>query len=102
MKPFGTVARPRGTFARYSTTTQVYPRPFKYHVGISFAGKAADAELRVARQNGRFSETSPIGQWRDLQTNVKKDVDSKDAGQDFFYVQQVTAYTMLDWHVNLL
>ena len=74
----------------YSSTTNTFPRPFKLHFGVSFAGKRPDSELLQARQKGRFSVSSPVGQWRDQLLTHKKEVPSLDAGQDFWYIQEVS------------
>lgn len=69
----------------YST----FPRPFNLHFGVSFAGKPPDAEILRARRAGRFSDSSPVGQFRDSILRRPRAVQSNDAGQDFLYIQEV-------------
>ncbi|EJD05929.1 uncharacterized protein FOMMEDRAFT_153275 [Fomitiporia mediterranea MF3/22] len=67
-------------------------RPFKIHVGASFEGKPPEYRatpgrpLKVATD---FPIGSDIRAWRDAMLSRPKGVPSKDAGEDFFYVQEV-------------
>lgn len=67
-------------------------RPFKIHVGVSFAGKPA--EFRTVLQKRRnpipdFPEGNDIARWRAEMLAWPKAVRSREAGEDFFYVQEV-------------
>jgi protein phosphatase PTC7 len=61
-------------------------RPFTFHIGASWAGKPAD-QTKVPKVP--FPSDSPVGTWRDHTLSRPKAVRSDDAGEDFFYVQEV-------------
>lgn len=68
------------------------PRPFKVHIGVSFAGKPNEfrAPLKKRRKNGLdFPPESEIAKWRAKSLARVKGVPAKDAGEDFFFVQEV-------------
>ncbi|KAF8575553.1 protein serine/threonine phosphatase 2C [Ramaria rubella] len=72
--------------ARFHSTV-LPPRPFKFHIGASFAAKPAhthDDHLKAG-----FLPDSPIGLWRDNALRRTKAVQSNSAGEDFFFVQEV-------------
>lgn len=63
-------------------------RPYKFHIGASWAGKPPEPgpkQLHIP-----FASESVIGAWRDKTLSRPKAVRSKDAGDDFFYVQEVS------------
>lgn len=62
------------------------PRPFKFHVGTSFAGKP-DHPHQTGFEG--FARDSPIAIWRDSVLQREKSVNSLSAGEDFFFVQEV-------------
>ena len=64
------------------------PRPYRFHIGASWAGKPPQPGLR--RRLVPFASDSAIGAWRDDTLSRSKSVSSKDAGEDFFYVQEVS------------
>lgn len=61
-------------------------RPFTFHIGASWAGKPADG-TKVPKVP--FPSNSLVGAWRDHTLSWPKAVRSDDAGEDFFYVQEV-------------
>jgi hypothetical protein len=63
-------------------------RPYKFHVGASWAGKPT--EWGPKRLHIPFAPESVIGSWRDETLSRPKAVPSRDAGEDFFYVQEVS------------
>ncbi|KAG6890704.1 hypothetical protein C0995_005077 [Termitomyces sp. Mi166 len=60
-------------------------RPYKFHVGASWAGKQAN--LSQGPNAPFFPPDSDIGMWRDHTLSKLKAADSTSAGQDFFFVQ---------------
>lgn len=70
------------------------PRPYKFHIGASWAGKPAERG-RKPLDTVPFTPDSPIGAWRDATLSRPKSVASKDAGEDFFYVQEVSFLCMI-------
>ncbi|KIJ25686.1 hypothetical protein M422DRAFT_273360 [Sphaerobolus stellatus SS14] len=75
---------------RCLSTTVPPPRPFKFHIGASFANKPEHPRLQAAlnKDNPGFLKDSPIGLWRDSTLNRKKAVSSTSAGEDFFFIQE--------------
>lgn len=63
-------------------------RPYQFHVGASWAGKPPGPGPK--RLNVPFASESVVGTWRDKTLSWPKMVNSKDAGEDFFYVQEVS------------
>lgn len=62
-------------------------RPFTFHIGASWAGKPAD-QTKVPKVP--FPPDGLVGAWRDHTLSRTKAVRSDDAGEDFFYVQEVS------------
>ena len=60
-------------------------RPFTFHIGASWAGKPEPTSMAKVP----FPSKDPIGTWRDHTLSRSKTVRSDDAGEDFFYVQEV-------------
>ncbi|KAF5357913.1 hypothetical protein D9756_001579 [Leucocoprinus leucothites] len=72
--------------SRLSTTTSL-PRPYAFHIGASWAGKLqSDLDPRFKIP---FPSEGPIGSWRDETLSRPKAVKSADAGEDFFFVQEM-------------
>lgn len=66
------------------------PRPFKFHIGASFAGKPEQLRQSALGKDAEgFPKDSPIGIWRDSALKRKKSVVSTSAGEDFFFVQEM-------------
>lgn len=72
---------------RTLSTSTTLPRPYTFHIGASWAGKV-DRDLDK-RFKIPFSPDGPIGSWRDKMLSRPKAVKSLDAGEDFFFVQEV-------------
>lgn len=64
------------------------PRPYKFHIGASWAGKPSEPGPKLL--NVSYAADSAIGTWRDKVLSRPKTAVSKDAGEDFFYIQEVT------------
>ncbi|KAG6818125.1 hypothetical protein H0H87_000030 [Tephrocybe sp. NHM501043] len=62
-------------------------RPYKFHIGASWAGKNLSKGLKAPP----FPADSEIGAWRDQTLSRPKGIDSTSAGQDFLFVQPVDA-----------
>ncbi|KAH7930759.1 protein serine/threonine phosphatase 2C [Leucogyrophana mollusca] len=62
-------------------------RPYKFHIGASWAGKPPDPKV-VPLNHPPFTAESPVGRWRDEMLARPKHALShgKDAGEDFFYI----------------
>ncbi|KAI0336514.1 protein serine/threonine phosphatase 2C [Cubamyces sp. BRFM 1775] len=64
------------------------PRPYRFHVGASWAGKPHDPRgPRV--KTSPFPPDSPIGKWRDQMLSKPNAPAGKHIGEDFFYVQDL-------------
>ncbi|KAH9901361.1 protein serine/threonine phosphatase 2C [Cubamyces lactineus] len=64
------------------------PRPYRFHVGASWAGKPHDPRgPRV--KSSPFPPDSPIGKWRDQMLSKPNTPAGKHIGEDFFYVQDM-------------
>ena len=71
----------------YSHSSPVLaPRPYTFHIGASWAGKHDDNPKKV---KAAFPPDTLIGTWRDKTLSRPKAVRSQDAGEDFFFVQEV-------------
>lgn len=66
-------------------------RPYKFHIGASWAGKPPDRDRKTLKTEP-FAADSVIGAWRDKTLSRPKAASSKDAGEDFFYVQEVRSF----------
>lgn len=67
------------------------PRPYRFHVGASWAGKPHDPRgPRV--KTSPFPADSPIGKWRDTILSRPNAPAGTHIGEDFFYVQDVSIY----------
>ena len=73
-------------------------RPFRIHVGASFAGKPPEfrSSLALRRKPIKdFPPNSDIALWRAQMLSRPKSIPSKDAGEDFYYVQEVCITVLL-------
>lgn len=61
-------------------------RPYTFHIGASWAGKAPDS---VELQKVPFPSDGLIGAWRDKTLAQGQAARGRDAGEDFFFVQEV-------------
>jgi protein phosphatase PTC7 len=62
------------------------PRPYTFHIGASWAGKTGESS-KVKKVP--FPSDGVVGAWRDRTLSRPKMVKSDDAGEDFFYIQEV-------------
>ncbi|KAI0082669.1 protein serine/threonine phosphatase 2C [Panus rudis PR-1116 ss-1] len=69
-------------------STSALPRPFRFHVGASWAGKQPDP-IKKKIKTASFPSTSAIGAWRDHVLSRPKANKRKDIGEDFFYIQDM-------------
>lgn len=82
------------------------PGPYKVYTGASFAGKPL--EDRPVRRRRRtvidFPEGSDISSWRKEMLSRPKAVQCSEAGEDFFYIQDVRLFCCLlnKYHLNAL
>ncbi|EIN07379.1 protein serine/threonine phosphatase 2C [Punctularia strigosozonata HHB-11173 SS5] len=68
--------------------------PYTFHVGVGYAGKPPD---RIKRRFAAFPSGHPIATWRDEMLALpwekgygpSNNARNRDAGEDFFYVQQM-------------
>lgn len=66
------------------------PRPYQFHVAVSWAGKPIDPRERVSKTTP-FSHDSEIGTWRDHSLARQSHISGgTHIGEDFFYVQDVS------------
>lgn len=63
-------------------------RPYTFHIGASWAGKPEYEPSQPFKIP--FPSDTLIGTWRDKMLSKKKAVKSADAGEDFFFVQEVS------------
>ncbi|KAH7914666.1 phosphatase 2C-like domain-containing protein [Hygrophoropsis aurantiaca] len=70
-----------------SISSEPLSRPYKFHIGVSWAGKPPDPKVKPLK-HPRFAAESPIGRWRDeMLVRPKHAVNlAKSAGEDFFYI----------------
>lgn len=71
------------------------PRAFKFHIGVSFAGKPEHfhGQLTDEQKKLTFPGDSPIGIWKEHALKRKKSVRSVSTGDDFYFVQEVRFVT---------
>ncbi|KZT31609.1 hypothetical protein SISSUDRAFT_1072613 [Sistotremastrum suecicum HHB10207 ss-3] len=82
---------------RYQSTSTPFPRPFRFYLGASFAGKPPHPQVAALRRdNVGFPPDSPIARWRDRTLAMRKSVQSRSAGEDFFYIQEGVAFGVAD------
>ena len=76
------------------------PRPYRFHVGASWAGKPPDPRgPRV--KSVPFPPDSPIGKWRDLTLSRPNPGAGRHIGEDFFYIQDVSGAVVFVFDVRL-
>ncbi|TFY72702.1 hypothetical protein EVG20_g301 [Dentipellis fragilis] len=69
------------------------PRPYRFHIGASWQAKPPDPPSKrhpIANNTEPFAPDSPIGIWRDKTLSRPKAGSSKSAGEDFFYIEDVS------------
>lgn len=76
----------RVRFLATATTSSHVTRPYTFHIGASWAGKPEDPS---AKRKVPFPEDTLIGGWRDKMLAWPKAVQSKNAGEDFFFIQEM-------------
>ncbi|PCH38203.1 hypothetical protein WOLCODRAFT_130753 [Wolfiporia cocos MD-104 SS10] len=64
------------------------PRPYRFHVGASWAGKPPDPQARRIKTKP-FQPDSEIVGWRDKLLSIYQSPAGKHVGEDFFYVQEM-------------
>ncbi|KAF8964676.1 phosphatase 2C-like domain-containing protein [Flammula alnicola] len=62
------------------------PRPYTFHIGASWQGKPEDPTLIPKVP---FPHDTLIGAWRDRMLERAKTTNNNDAGEDFFFVQEM-------------
>ena len=83
---------PRSLLRFYSYSSSIpqihttSPRPYTFHIGASWAGKPDENSMK---KKSAFPPDTIIGMWRDKTLSRPKAVRSQDAGEDFFFVQEV-------------
>ena len=70
---------------RFRSLATLAPRPYTFHIAASWAGKAEDRRIRKVP----FPPDTPIGTWRDKMLSRPKSAYNHDAGEDFFFIQEV-------------
>ncbi|TFL07583.1 phosphatase 2C-like domain-containing protein [Pterulicium gracile] len=76
--------------SRFSSalSTQSFPRrAYTLHIAASWAGKPVDAQTKQHAKP--FASTSEIGAWRDQTLAANNSLGVADAGEDFFYIEQM-------------
>ncbi|KAI1795899.1 protein serine/threonine phosphatase 2C [Ganoderma leucocontextum] len=81
------------THARYyspspPSSSSSLPRPYRFHVGASWAGKPHDPRGPRVKSTP-FSPDSPVGKWRDASLSRPNAAAGKHIGEDFFYIQDM-------------
>lgn len=66
------------------------PRPYRFHVGASWAGKQPDPQMRRIKTKP-FAPDGTIGKWKDDMLSKFNSSVGNYVGEDFFYVQDVSA-----------
>lgn len=85
--------------SRFSSalSTQSFPRrAYTLHIAASWAGKPVDAQTKQHAKP--FASTSEIGAWRDQTLAANNSLGVADAGEDFFYIEQVRGGTLRGWN----
>ncbi|KAH9951240.1 protein serine/threonine phosphatase 2C [Amylocystis lapponica] len=81
--------KPYSVIKPHSRSVSSLPRPYRFHIGASYAGKPPDPQSRRLKTKS-FAPDSEIGRWRD-KTLAKYESAAADdhIGEDFFYVQDM-------------
>jgi hypothetical protein len=74
--------------ARFMATMH---RAYRFHIGASWAGKPPDPIHHPLTESPPFPADSVIGKWRDDTLSRTRTIMSNDAGEDFFFVQEVSS-----------
>ena len=74
-----------------SASSSSLPRPYRFHVGASWAGKPHDPRGPRVKSNP-FPPDSPVGRWRDATLARPNAAAGKHIGEDFFYIQDVSVF----------
>ncbi|KAI0748101.1 protein serine/threonine phosphatase 2C [Daedaleopsis nitida] len=69
-------------------TSSSLPRPYRFHIGASWAGKPPDPRGPRVKSNP-FPPDSPIGKWRDATLSRPNPAAGVHIGEDFFYIQDM-------------
>ncbi|KAI0341673.1 protein serine/threonine phosphatase 2C [Trametopsis cervina] len=69
------------------------PRPYRFHVGASWAGKPFNPRDRKVI-NQPFASDHPVAVWRDHVLSRPNGGGGKHIGEDFFYIQEVDAQSI--------
>lgn len=85
---------------RHYSVENSLPRPYRFHVGASWAGKPRDRRAPPLLVKP-FSPDSEIGRWRDVQLSRHYSPYGSHIGEDFFYIQEVSSHWCLDCLFNL-
>ncbi|KZT68118.1 protein serine/threonine phosphatase 2C [Daedalea quercina L-15889] len=83
------------------TTRRTYsslPRPYRFHVGASWAGKPPDPQMRRFKTKP-FAPDSEIGAWRDQLLAKYRSSVGNHVGEDFFYVQDMRSQSGVSFGV---
>lgn len=76
-----------------SYSSSSLPRPYRFHVGAAWAGKPPDPRGPRVKSEP-FPPDSPIGMWRDATLSRPNPGAGKYIGEDFFYIQDVSARSL--------
>ncbi|OSD01538.1 protein serine/threonine phosphatase 2C [Trametes coccinea BRFM310] len=76
------------TCPKHVRTYSSLPRPYRFSVGASWAGKPHDPRDPRVKSNP-FPPDSAIGKWRDQMLSKPNAPAGKHIGEDFFYVQDM-------------
>jgi protein phosphatase PTC7 len=79
---------------RHSRFMSSLPRPYRFHVGASWAGKPVHPRDKQVNTKP-FADNHPIALWRDHVLSRPNGGGGKHIGEDFFYVQEVCPQTRL-------
>ena len=90
---------PRSRLSSSAQTRAALPRPYTFHIGASWAGKPDDDPMKI---KAAFPPDTTIGTWRDKTLSRPKAVRSRDAGEDFFFVQEVLLHPYIYATLNSL
>jgi protein phosphatase PTC7 len=69
------------------------PRPYQFHIYANWL--AAPPDFEIKKTSTPFPSDTAIGAWRDHVLNLPLPGFSKTPGEDFFYVQEVRAGTLI-------
>jgi hypothetical protein len=91
--PWRVLSRSTVVHSRRLALSAAQPRPYAFHVGVSFMGKPDEGDQsRYPYISRPFLPTHPVIPFRERMLAWKKESTSGSAGQDFFYVQEVCGF----------